>query len=142
MNRLPFWRWLLVLLTVAATQALAAPSAPMPHVALDVELDPASRSLRVLATITAKESSAGQRFSFALHQSLRITTASVDGRPVTLNAARNEGDLRSWQAQLPAGSTTLHVEYQGSLPALDPRLDHRDVLRLSLIHISEPTRPY
>ncbi|MCB1943518.1 MAG: M1 family peptidase [Candidatus Accumulibacter sp.] len=108
-----------------ALPAAAAPGAPPPHLALDVDLDPASRHLQVVAVLRPGE----RRFAFALHESLGVTAAAADGRPLAIVAMGRQGDRRHWLLQLPAGSSTLRVEYQGTLPALDVGLDHRQVLR-------------
>ncbi|WP_300335187.1 M1 family aminopeptidase [Accumulibacter sp.] len=116
---------MLMLLLLAAQAATAAGVAATAHVELDVALEPGSRRLGVLAVVTPDQAN----FRFALHESLQITAASANGRPVKITAAGREGDLRGWRAVLPAGSTALRIEYQGTLPELDPRLDHRKVLR-------------
>ncbi|WP_291993577.1 M1 family aminopeptidase [Candidatus Accumulibacter sp. ACC003] len=129
-------RWLaqlLVLLALAvpavsvavAAGATAATSDPTPDLTLEVDLDPASRRLGVVALINPGE----QSFRFFLHESLTITAASADGRPLTVSAAGSDGDLRGWRLRLPTPNAALRVEYQGTLPALDARLDHREVLR-------------
>nr|WP_313951295.1 M1 family aminopeptidase [Accumulibacter sp.] len=105
--------------------AAIAAGAPTPHLALEVDLDPASRRLDIVATVTPGVRS----FRFALHESLGIKAASVDGRPLVITAAGRQGPLRVWLARLPSASATLRIEYQGTLPALDARLDHRQVLR-------------
>jgi len=115
----------LMLLLLAAQAATAVGVAATAHVELDVALEPGSRRLGVLAVVTPDQAN----FRFALHESLQITAASANGRPVKITAAGREGDLRGWRAVLPAGSTALRIEYQGTLPELDPRLDHRKVLR-------------
>jgi aminopeptidase N len=116
--------WRLALLLALAAPLPAALAAP-PLVELDVDLDPGSRRLRVVAIITPAEPT----FPFVLHESLAISAASVDGRVVPVTAGEQQGSLRRWQLPLPAGSRSLRVEYQGTLPVLDARLDHRQVLR-------------
>ncbi|MBL8374356.1 M1 family aminopeptidase [Accumulibacter sp.] len=112
---------LLLALVAPLPTALAA----TPLVELDVDLDPGSRRLTVVATITPVPPT----FRFVLHESLAIAAASADGRPLPVTADEQQGSLRRWQLPLPAGSRSLRVEYQGTLPALDARLDHRQVLR-------------
>ncbi len=126
MSRWPALRSLLLLLLALATPAAYAVAAPpAAHVALELTLDPGSRHLAVVATVSPGERS----FRFALHASLHIARASVDGQPIALRPAGTQGDLRAWEVRLPTAAATLHIEYQGTLPALDTRLDHRQVLR-------------
>lgn len=112
---------LLLVLAAPLPVAFAAP----PAIDLDVDLDPGSRRLTVVATITPVPPT----FRFVLHESLAIAAAAADGRPLPITAGEQQGSLRRWQLPLPAGSRSLRVEYQGTLPALETRLDHRQVLR-------------
>jgi aminopeptidase N len=121
MSFLAMLRRLALLLVAPLPAALAA----TPLVELDVDLDPGSRRLTVVATITPVPPT----FRFVLHESLAIAAASTDGRPLPITAGEQQGSLRRWQLPLPAGSRSLRVEYQGTLPALDTRLDYRQVLR-------------
>jgi aminopeptidase N len=113
---------LLLALATPAAWAVAAP--PAAQLALEITLDPATRQLAVIATVSPGE----ENFRFALHESLHIASASVDGQPIALRRAGKQGDLRAWAARLPTADATLRIEYQGTLPALDARLDHRQVL--------------
>ncbi|MCB1968283.1 MAG: M1 family peptidase [Candidatus Accumulibacter sp.] len=126
MNRGHLLRALLTLLLLTlAIPSVGAADAPLPHLDLEVELDPGSRQLAVVATLTP----AAPRFRFLLHESLGVTTASLDGRPVAINASGREGNLRTWQTRAAARGKTLRIAYHGTLPALNASLDHRDVLR-------------
>ncbi|WP_291989760.1 M1 family aminopeptidase [Candidatus Accumulibacter sp. ACC007] len=126
MSRWPALRSLPALLLLALASAAAwAVDTPAAHLALDVTLDPASRRLAVVAAVRP-----GQRsFRFALHESLNIDSASVDSQPIVVRLTGQQGNLRTWQARLPTAQATLRIAYQGTLPALDARLDHRQVLR-------------
>ncbi len=122
MSFLAMLRRLARLLLVLAAPLPVAFAAP-PAIDLVVDLDPGSRRLTVVATITPVPPT----FRFVLHESLAIAAASADGRPLPITAGEQQGSLRRWQLPLPAGSRSLRVEYQGTLPALDARLDHRQV---------------
>jgi aminopeptidase N len=111
-------------LTLPAAWAVAAPPVPAAHLALELTLDPGTRQLAVVASVRPGE----RNFRFALHESLHIEKASVDGQAIVLRPAGQQGDLRAWQTRLPAADATLRIEYQGTLPALDRHLDHRQVL--------------
>jgi len=93
-------------------------------IALDVVLDPSTRSLQVEATVQPAE----RDFRFVLHDSLQIASATVEGRAVRVEAAGRQGALRGWRVRLP-DKGILHLRYGGTLPALDPRIDHRGVLQ-------------
>jgi aminopeptidase N len=114
----------LLALTLPAAWAVAAPPVPAAHLALELTLDPGTRQLAVVASVSPGE----RNFRFALHESLHIEKASVDGQAIVLRPAGQQGDLRAWQARLPTADATLRIEYQGTLPALDRHLDHRQVL--------------
>ncbi|HYD94396.1 MAG TPA: M1 family aminopeptidase [Noviherbaspirillum sp.] len=113
---------LAALLALASTLAAAAGA---PRLDLQVELDPATRSLRARAELVPAESD----FRFALHESLSVSAASAGGKSVKVTPAGRDGAIREWRVTVPAGAATLRLEYQGTLPALDRGLDHRGVLR-------------
>ena len=108
----------LVFLLCAAQAISAAPS----HIALSVDLDPAERRLAVVAEL----SSPGE-LVFALHPSLEIRAASADGRPLAVAPSTRDG-RRMWRVSAPKGAR-LRIDYGGTLPELDAKLDHRAVLR-------------
>ena len=103
---------------LCAAQAL---SAVPPHIALAVDLDPAERRLAIVAELA----SPGE-FLFALHPSLQIRAASADGRPVAVALSRD--GRRVWRVAAPKGAR-LRIDYDGTLPELDTKLDHRAVLQ-------------
>ncbi|HRF72330.1 MAG TPA: hypothetical protein PL117_06105, partial [Accumulibacter sp.] len=96
MNTTRCARWWLsqLLLALAAPAATAVAAATTPHLALDVDLEPGSRRVGVVAIVTPGEPD----FRFTLHESLKITAASANGHPVKITAAGREGDLRGWRA--------------------------------------------
>ncbi|HSD61539.1 MAG TPA: hypothetical protein VLC55_11870, partial [Burkholderiales bacterium] len=110
-------RLLFLLLALAAVPARAF----VPDLELDASLDPTTRSLRAVAEL---EAPAG--LSFELHESLSVSTVSVAGRPLRVEAGRAREGLREWRIAATAGR--LRIEYGGTLPALDRSLDHRGVL--------------
>jgi aminopeptidase N len=127
MNPVP---WICAVLASVAAFSLPAAGAPrveqeaslLAYLDLDVELDPASRRLHAIAQFAAKG-----EFGFALHRSLTVLAASVDGRPAGVTPLRHVGDIRIWHLSVSSGGL-LRIEYGGTLPALDRSLDHRGVL--------------
>ena len=99
--------------------------AAAPALELDVDLDPGSRRFHAVALIA----SAPHDFRFELHQSLKVTSASVDGKTLGVVPAGREGPIARWHVQMPPGAGRLRLEYGGTLPPLDRGLDDRGVLR-------------
>jgi hypothetical protein len=91
------------------------------HLDLNVDLNPAARRLAAVAELIAPAD-----FSFALHASLAVSSATANGRPVPVSSTA-AGDRRYWRIAGTAGAK-LRIEYGGTLPALDAALDHRAVL--------------
>jgi aminopeptidase N len=89
---------------------------------LNVQLDPESRQLAALAELQSEG-----ELVFALHESLAVHKATADGEPVTVSAS-GKGPTREWRIRAQRGAT-LQIEYGGTLPALDTRIDHRAVLK-------------
>ena len=118
-------RALPVLAAISAVVASGALRAAAPSLELDVELEPATRHFRVVALVVP----ARRDFRFELHESLRVSAASFDGKPLRVVAAEREGPLQGWQLQVPSGAGALRLEYGGTLPALDRSLDARGVLQ-------------
>jgi hypothetical protein len=110
-----------VLLAGALAPAFAL--AGTARLALDVRLDPASRSLQVVAELKTFG-----EFRFELNRALAIRSASVDGAPAAVERAGSDGELNLWRVSTGNGAT-LRIEYAGTLPALDRSLDYREVLR-------------
>ncbi|HJV26806.1 MAG TPA: M1 family aminopeptidase [Aromatoleum sp.] len=102
----------------------AARAAP-PNLELAVDLDPGTRRLAVQADLAP----ASRDFRFELHEALEVSAATAGGKSLPVRPAGRHGPLRAWQVTLPAAVDKLHLEYAGTLPALDPKLDHRDVLQ-------------
>ncbi|PWB39390.1 MAG: peptidase M1 [Rhodocyclales bacterium] len=101
---------------------------------LQVELDPAARRFAAVAEVDAP----AREFRFALHESLEVSAASANGQALRSERLDGSGPLRAWRVVLPAKSTRLRLEYAGTLPALDRRLDHRAVLHgLTLMAAAE-----
>ncbi len=111
-------------LAAALLIAGAARAAP-PQLELDVHLDPATRALRVEATLRADRIPA-----IALHESLNVTAAALDGKPVVAQAGAVVQGVREWRlASTVRAGQALHIVYEGALAPLDRRADHRRVLR-------------
>ena len=113
-----------MLLAVLALAVLRPALASEWPIALDVVLDPASRSLQVEAELRPTE----RDFRFVLHAELRIASAEVDGKALRVESAGGRGEVRAWRIRLPAEGV-LRMRYGGTLPALDAGLDHREVLQ-------------
>jgi len=109
------------LLLLAAT----ARAANLPHLDLDVTLDPASRRLQAVAVFDA-----ARDLDMTLHSSLSVTAASVNGVATTFKGARSTDRSRAWHIAVPKAGQ-LRIVYDGILPPLDPRLDHRGVLTVA-----------
>jgi aminopeptidase N len=118
MNRC--WRAVLLL---AGMLAPAHALANGDRLALDVRLDPASRSLQVIAVLGGKG-----EFRFELNRALVIRSATIDGAPAALELAGSDGELNLWRVPAETGSK-LRIDYAGTLPALDRSIDYREVLR-------------
>jgi len=114
----------LALLAVLAS-CLSVARATSPNLELVVELDPGTRRLAVRADIVP----ASRDFRFQLHEALKVTAASADGTPLPVRAGERVGSIRAWRVALPPTAARLHLEYAGTLPALNAMLDHRDVLQ-------------
>lgn len=100
-----------------------AGAAPGPaRLDLDIALDPQTRRLEARAQF---EAPAG--YTFALHRSLAVSAASVAGEPVKVHVLNAREELRTWRVEISRPSL-LHMEYGGTLPALDTTFDHRGVL--------------
>ncbi len=113
-----------LLWAVLALMALRPALASEWPIALDVVLDPASRSLQVEAALRPTE----RDFRFVLHAELRIASAEVDGKALRVESVGGRGEVRAWRIRLPAEGV-LRMRYGGTLPALDAGLDHREVLQ-------------
>ena len=113
-----------MLLAVLALAVLRPALASEWPIALDVVLDPASRSLQVEAALRPTE----RDFRFVLHAELRIASAEVDGKALRVESVGGRGEVRAWRIRLPAEGV-LRMRYGGTLPALDAGLDHREVLQ-------------
>ena len=113
-----------MLLAVLALAVLRPALASEWPIALDVVLDPASRSLQVEAELRPTE----RDFRFVLHAELRIASAEVDGKALRVESVGGRGEVRAWRIRLPAEGV-LRMRYGGTLPALDAGLDHREVLQ-------------
>jgi aminopeptidase N len=110
---------------LAAMLGAHAARAALPALDLDVELQPDARRFHATAQITAPATD----FRFELHDSLRVTAAVADGRPLAPVEAGRAGPYIDWRVTVPAGAASLRIEYGGTLPALDRSLDERGVLR-------------
>ncbi len=119
---------LFALLAGAQAQLLAA------QLELQVELDPAARRFAAVAEVDAP----AREFRFALHESLAVSAASAGGKSLRAERLDGAGPARAWRVVLPEKARRLRLEYGGTLPALDRRLDHRAVLHgLTLMAAAE-----
>ena len=106
------------LFLLAAHVSLAAP----PHLDLAVRLDPETRELQATAELAAPGP-----LRFALHRSLAITAARADGAAARFEPEGEVAGQRVWRIDAGPGAR-VRIDYGGTLPALDRRLDHRGVL--------------
>ncbi|MDI6746264.1 MAG: M1 family aminopeptidase [Rhodocyclaceae bacterium] len=113
------WLPLAVLAVFAAPAAPAAPARP--HLALDVQLDPATRQFHATATLTDDQPLPG----FRLGPEFEVTALQVNGRAVSV-ARRLSGRAGAFYA-LPAGSRQAVIAYRAVLQPAQA-LDHRQVL--------------
>lgn len=118
------WRGFVVAL-MAVVVALSAARAAAPDLSLDVELDPDTRRFKAVASLVP----ASRDFRFELHESLTPTAAAADGKALPIRPDGGVGARRGWRVVLPASAASLRLEYGGTLPQLDTKLDHRDVLQ-------------
>jgi len=88
--------------------AAGAARAAVPHLELEVELDPASRRLQASARLTSERVP-----DFALHPRLALTHVSMDGKALALNALKG-------LAPAP-GEHRFTIDYAGTLPPLPDR---------------------
>lgn len=113
-------RWLLWIWLLLHASAVAA---ALPQLVLDVRLDPAQRRLEARAEVPME----GRQFRFALHPSLTVRRAEIDGRAVRVQAGPTANDLRQWRIDALQPGSRVRIDYDGELPALQ-RSDHRAVL--------------
>ncbi len=113
----------LIFALVLASRSCFA-SADAPRLELDVALDPSTRHLQVSAFVVPDT----RVFRFALYESLQVTAASAGGVAVAATVTSHSGGVREWQVRLPPGAQGVRLQYAGTLPALDARLDERAVL--------------
>lgn len=115
--------WRLIALTFMASlmSAVQATSQPLE---LQLHLDPSTRRLDARAFVIPSK----RHFTFELHESLTVTSASVAGKPLRVVKVGSDGVLRQWRIVLPRKTRRLRLEYGGTLPVLDTNLDHRGVL--------------
>jgi hypothetical protein len=114
-----------VLVVALAVIVSGAARAAAPALELEVELDPGTRRFQAVASIAPT----ARNFRFELHESLKVTAASADGKSLRVVLAGHEGAVAGWHLQMPVGAQRLRLEYGGTLPALDRSLDDRGVLR-------------
>ncbi len=112
-------------LLLIATSVLVpmAAHATLPHLDLDLRLDPKSRAMHAVAVLPG-----GQSLRFTLHRSLEVRSAWSDGVPLAFEAVGAANSTRQWHVHTPR-DTAVRIEYAGTLPTLDRSLTHRDVLQ-------------
>ncbi len=113
-------RSILVLTLAASCRAWGAP-----YLALDVSLDPATRSLAASASITSTSSV----LSFYLAEDFVVQSVEVEGATVPADRNVLEG-LQRFEVQLPDAEKpqTVTVRYHGELKPLDTTLTHDQTL--------------
>jgi len=95
---------------------------------LDIHVDPATHELDVRADIVLPETYAGQTLEFLLTDAVKIVSAvpavkqlprdkskgfsGINGSSTELS---DNGHAARYQVRLPAGGTTIHIEYRGAI---------------------------
>ena len=102
----------------------SASAAPSPDLALDLSLNPQTRQLKATAELQLTE----RTFQFLLHESLRVTRAQIGEQIVTSERSSGPEGYRRWTIHLAKTHQKLTLHYEGELPALDRKHDHRSVL--------------
>ncbi len=131
------WAWMAGVLALAAGLAMlagafgggtpAGAAAPARiHVELDIELDPAARTLRADARLHIP---AGLSGDFALAHGFEVDAFSFDGVARATKADARQPHLAIWRVGTSARDRELRLRYHGLLAPLDTDLDHRGVLR-------------
>jgi hypothetical protein len=87
-----------------------------------VRLDPDSRRFDARAELVSPGD-----LRFVLHEALTLGSVTANGQAIA-PVASGTGERREWRVASPRGSK-LRIEYGGTLPALDPAMDHRRVLK-------------
>jgi hypothetical protein len=116
---------LLAVMAAMAAVASLPVRAASPFLDLEVDLDPGTRRLHAVAVVTP----AARDFRFELHESLRVSAASTDGRVLRVVQTGRAGPVLGWRVQVPDGAGSVRLEYDGTLPVLDRSLDARGVLQ-------------
>ncbi|PKO90081.1 MAG: peptidase M1 [Betaproteobacteria bacterium HGW-Betaproteobacteria-12] len=98
--------------------------AALPHLELDVRLEPASGEFAATAELTP----AGREFRFVLHETLSVSALSINGRPQAIERLGSHAGYRQWRIVLPKPGAKLRLSYGGRLPGLETQRDHRQVL--------------
>jgi hypothetical protein len=129
-------RWPAALCGAILSVASPAMRAALPHLDLEVALDPAARSLRAVAQWTVS----APALRVALHQSLAVESVSLDGMALRAAGTPADGGFRTWSVALPRPGT-LRIAYAGTLPPMEAGLDDRGVLR-SLPPMASPRGSY
>ena len=101
---------------------VAASAADLPHLDLDVNLDPAARRLQAVAVFDASHD-----LGITLHRSLSVAAASVNGVATPFTVTQVTAHARQWHVAVPKAGR-VRIVSGGVLPALDPGVDHRSVL--------------
>lgn len=118
------FRWWLLLLPIVLLAAGGHARAE-PAMELEVTLDPQTCEFSASAVLSPPE----RDFRFLLHESLRVTTATADGRPLPVEQFAGPTGQRQWRIRLAKGGQRVRLDYAGRLSPLDRQRDHRGVLR-------------
>lgn len=104
--------------------AWARPGLAAPDLTLSVTLDPETRQFSGQAEWQPAQS----KVNFFLHESLEVTSATVDGRRLPVEQAPAGSGYKQWSLRLAQARQHLTLNYAGQLPPLERNRDHRSVL--------------
>jgi len=121
MSPLISWRLILSALFIIAW---SRPGLAAPDLTLAITLDPETRQF----TAQAEWQPAQRKVRFFLHESLHVSSATVDGRRLPVEQAPAGPGYKLWSLYLAQTKQALTLNYAGQLPPLERNRDHRSVL--------------
>ena len=95
-----------------------------PDLTLAITLDPETRQF----TAQAKWQPVQRKVRILLHESLHVSSATVDGRRLPVEQAPAGPGYKLWSLYLAQTKQALTLNYAGQLPPLERNRDHRSVL--------------
>ena len=121
MSPLISWRLVFAALFIFAW---SRPGLTAHDLTLAITLDPETRQF----TAQAEWQPAQRKVRFFLHESLHVSSATVDGRRLPVEQAPAGPGYKLWSLYLAQTKQALTLNYAGQLPPLERNRDHRSVL--------------